>query len=125
MTPSTWSPFRVLAAYFGLFAVLLGSIGQNPWMGAGYLLAALLLLAYEAKTPPRADETGTPPTTPTPTAARRWLSMDMALTDMRGVCWICQQDAAVLELLDVGSRFELACRECADALIKSWGERAA
>lgn len=48
--------------------------------------------------------------------AARFRTMDAALTDERGSCWVCQAPAPVLELVDAGRRFELACMACAAAL---------
>lgn len=51
-------------------------------------------------------------------STKRWETMDLALTDERGVCWVCQQHSGVLELVDVGRRYELACLDCAHVLKK-------
>lgn len=48
-------------------------------------------------------------------AALRVESMDKAMTDMNGRCWICTEEAGWLELVDAGARFELACVPCAEA----------
>jgi hypothetical protein len=44
---------------------------------------------------------------------QRAASMDRALTDAAGHCWVCTAPAPVLELVDVGVRYELACLRCA------------
>jgi hypothetical protein len=118
----TWTPLRVAAAYAVLIALLYGANGK-PMLGGVCLLVSLLLLVRDANAAPRTDEIVPQPDHAVDT--RRWLSMDLALTDHRGVCWICQQDAAVLELLDVGSRYELACLACASVLKAPDGEKAA
>lgn len=46
-------------------------------------------------------------------AALRLSSMDKAMTDMDGRCWVCTAEANPLELVDTGRRFELACGPCA------------
>ncbi len=48
--------------------------------------------------------------------AARLASMDAAMTDMAGRCWVCTTEARMLELVDIGYRFELACGSCADIL---------
>lgn len=47
---------------------------------------------------------------------RRWASMDAAMTDMNGRCWVCTAEAGMLELVDIGHRYELACTACAEIL---------
>jgi type II secretory pathway component PulJ len=44
---------------------------------------------------------------------RKHDSMDRAMTDMDGRCWICTAEANPLELVDSGARYDLACAACA------------
>jgi hypothetical protein len=46
-------------------------------------------------------------------AAMRLESMDRAMTDMTGRCWVCTAEANPLELVDSGHRFDLMCGHCA------------
>lgn len=48
--------------------------------------------------------------------ARRLAQLDKAMTDERGVCWVCTTPVRVLELVDTGARVDLACVECAEVL---------
>lgn len=68
------------------------------------VLLVSCVMAYElAVTRERADD-----------AQRlRVASMDRAMTDMDGRCWVCTAECAVLELVDTGTRYELACLPCA------------
>ena len=43
-------------------------------------------------------------------------SMDRAMTDMDGRCWVCTAEANPLELVDEGPRYALACIACAHTL---------
>ena len=76
------------------------------------LLAVLLLAAWvtygDARVKEAVDRA----------AALRLESMDLAMTDMTGRCWVCTAEANPLELVDTGRRFELACGPCA-ALTKA------
>lgn len=47
------------------------------------------------------------------TEAARLASMDAAMTDDRGRCWSCLDEARVLELVDTGRRYALLCASCA------------
>ncbi|MCA2991173.1 hypothetical protein [Gemmatimonas sp.] len=49
-------------------------------------------------------------------AERKHRSLDLAMTDDRGRCWICTAPANPLELYDTGDRHELACLACAQTL---------
>ena len=40
-------------------------------------------------------------------------SMDRAMTDMDGRCWVCTAEANPLELVDSGHRWDLMCLHCA------------
>jgi|GEM_PF-3389998 hypothetical protein len=40
-------------------------------------------------------------------------SMDRAMTDMGGRCWVCTAEANPLELVDSGHRWDLMCLHCA------------
>jgi hypothetical protein len=46
-------------------------------------------------------------------AELRLKSMDLAMTDMTGRCWVCTAEANPLELVDSGHRFDLMCQHCA------------
>ena len=47
---------------------------------------------------------------------RRMQQLDRAMSDDRGACWICTAPVGVLELVDAGDRYELACAGCAETL---------
>lgn len=49
-------------------------------------------------------------------ADRRLASMDAAMADMNGHCWVCTGPARVLELVDAGYSYALACSQCAETL---------
>jgi hypothetical protein len=71
------------------------------------LLAVLLLAAWvtygDARVKEAADRA----------EALRLKSMDLAMTDMTGRCWVCTAEANPLELVDSGHRFDLMCGHCA------------
>jgi hypothetical protein len=71
------------------------------------LLAVLLLAAWvtygDARVKEAVDRA----------AALRLESMDRAMTDMTGRCWVCTAEANPLELVDSGHRFDLMCQHCA------------
>lgn len=54
---------------------------------------------------------------------RKHRSLDAAMVDDRGRCWICTAPANPLELLDTGARHELACLDCAQTLRTLRGAR--
>lgn len=74
------------------------------------LLVILLAFAADALATARAKEAEDR------TDAARIASMDAAMTDMGGRCWVCTSEAGVLELVDSGHRYDLACMECAHVL---------
>ena len=84
-------------------------------------LVALAVRAYrEAKAAEAADAARTAEFDAAMTQllgnCRRIDQMDRAMTDDRGVCWVCTAPAKVLELVDHAGRFDLCCLDCAAVL---------
>lgn len=71
------------------------------------LLAILVAFAADAYHVAKAKEAADR------TDAARLASMDAAMTDDRGRCWSCLDEARVLELVDTGRRYALLCASCA------------
>lgn len=59
------------------------------------------------------------------TLQRKHLTLDAACKDINGKCWVCTEPHGVLELVDAGARYELACVQCAHILKLSKMGRAA
>lgn len=47
---------------------------------------------------------------------RKQRTMDAACNDTNGRCWNCTEPHRVLELVDVGTRYELTCPTCSELL---------
>jgi hypothetical protein len=56
---------------------------------------------------------------------RKHATLDAACTDLNGRCWNCTEPHRVLELIDVGTRYELACPTCSELLKVRRGRREA